>query len=62
MVETTGEEISSQMTYRVVFDAAIMEAKAEEELGQMIACVLDSRSKVDKLWDLDYAYKWVLIG
>lgn len=34
MVETTGEEISSQMSYRIVFDAAIMEAKVEEEFGE----------------------------
>lgn len=34
VVETTGEEISSQMSYRIVFDAAIMEAKVEEEFGE----------------------------
>lgn len=62
VVETTGEELSSKTSYWVVSDAAIAEAKAEEELGQMIASVPNSSSKVDKVWDLHSPYKWVQIG
>lgn len=36
-----------------------MEAKVEEELEQTITCILDSSSKVEKVWDFCATYKWV---
>lgn len=37
-------------------------AKAEEDLGQMIAVVSDIKSTVKKMWDLHQAYRYMWIG
>lgn len=49
-------------SYNAIFDASIEKAKAEDELRQMLACILDSSLKAEKVWDLHIAYKWVRIG
>lgn len=44
--ETGVEPSSMDLSYGEVSNVAIVEDKAEEELGKMIACILDSSSKV----------------
>lgn len=58
-----GEE-SSQMdlSFPEISKVALEEAKAEEEMGQMIAYVPDPNSKVEKTWDLHEVYHFVRIG
>lgn len=46
------------MSYVEVSDAAIAKVRVEEEFGEMIAWVPDSVIKVEKVWDLNEAYKW----
>lgn len=38
------------------FEAAITDIKAEDDLNQMITCVLDLSSKANKAWELHAAY------
>lgn len=44
-----------------VSEASLVEAKAEEDLEQMIDVVSDRNTKVEKMWDLHQAYRYVRI-
>lgn len=52
-----GGAVNHGMSYSNIFEAVIAEAKADDELGQIIACISDSSSKVEKICDLYAAYK-----
>lgn len=58
----TAEAKEEGLSFPEISEAVLVEAKAEEDLGQMIACVLDPGSKVEKTWDLHKAYHFVRIG
>lgn len=59
-VKQVGEDVrcEPEVTYLRCTRLQVTEAKAEEELGEMISGVPDSISKVDKAWDLHETYKW----
>lgn len=48
--------------YGFVSDVASADAKAEDDLDQLIACRLDSISKVNNVWSLHIAYQLNLLG
>lgn len=48
--------------YGYIFEVAIADAKAEGDLSQMIVCVSNSSSKIDKVLELHPAYQWMWMG
>lgn len=42
--------------YRFIAEATRADAKTEDDLNQMISCILKLDSKADKVWDLHTAY------
>lgn len=51
-VEVVGLSSHSGEDYEFLSKAVRAYAKANDNLDQMIACMLDSSSKVDKVWNL----------
>lgn len=60
--EKRGGAFADRSSLPEISKVALAEAKAEEDLGQMIVCVPDPDSKVEKTWDLYEAYRFVRIG
>lgn len=48
--------------YGFIFEIARSNAKAEDDLDQIIAYLSNSGSKVEKVWDLHAIYQWEQIG
>lgn len=61
--EQEGEETSGlEHSFPKIPKDAMAKAKAEDWLAQMITCLPNFSSKVEKKWDLHAAYHWVWIG
>lgn len=65
VVEVRTEEVPEvtltglDLSIPEVSEACLASAKTEEDLRQMIVVVSDPNSKVEKMWDLCHAYRFV---